>query len=262
MNLILLGAPGAGKGTQSEILCRKLGIPSISTGNILRTAIKDGTPTGVLAKSFMDKGQLVPDAVVIDIVKERLAEADCQNGFILDGVPRTIPQAEALEANGIRIDAVVAIEEYVPSNNRSQMTRTDRNSLIVDAYNANPTSMEAALDNFAAVQAGCKVVMLGNMLELGEDSVSEHEKVIEKIRALHPHLACLVGEEFRKALVRAEGCTIPTDSAAPFLLSDALLWSPTSDALAQWLHDNPLADATVLIKGSRGTRMEKVIPAL
>ena len=159
-------------------------------------------------------------------------------------------------------DAVAAIEEYVPSNNRSQMTRTERNSLIVDAYNANPTSMEAALDNFAAVQADCKAVMLGNMLELGEDSVSEHEKVIEKIRGLHPHLACLVGEEFRKALERAEGCTIPADSAAPFLLSDALLWSPTSDALAQWLHDNPLADATVLIKGSRGTRMEKVIPAL
>jgi len=110
MNLILLGAPGAGKGTQSEILCRKLGIPSISTGNILRTAIKDGTPTGVLAQSFMDKGQLVPDDVVIGIVKERLSEADCQNGFILDGVPRTIPQAEALEANDIRIDAVVAIE--------------------------------------------------------------------------------------------------------------------------------------------------------
>jgi len=110
MNLILLGAPGAGKGTQSEILCRKLGIPSVSTGNILRTAIKDGTPTGVLAQSFMDKGQLVPDDVVIEIVRERLAEADCENGFILDGVPRTIPQAEALEASGIRIDAVVAIE--------------------------------------------------------------------------------------------------------------------------------------------------------
>lgn len=159
-------------------------------------------------------------------------------------------------------EAVSAIEEYVPSNNRSQMTRTERNSLIVDAYNANPTSMEAALDNFAAVQADCKAVMLGNMLELGEDSVPEHEKVIEKIRALHPHLACLVGEEFRKALEHTDGCTIPADPTATSMLSDALLWSPTSAALAQWLHDNPLADATVLIKGSRGTRMEKVIPAL
>ena len=110
MNLILLGAPGAGKGTQAEILCRKLGIPSISTGNILRTAIKNGTPTGLLAKSFMDNGQLVPDAVVIEIVKERLNEADCRKGFILDGMPRTIPQAEALEQAGVRFDAVVAIE--------------------------------------------------------------------------------------------------------------------------------------------------------
>ena len=110
MNLILLGAPGAGKGTQAEILCRKLGIPSISTGNILRTAIKDGTPTGLLAKSYMDKGQLVPDEVIIGIVKERLAQEDCQKGFILDGVPRTTPQACALEEAGIRIDAVVAIE--------------------------------------------------------------------------------------------------------------------------------------------------------
>ena len=110
MNLILLGAPGAGKGTQAEILCKKLGIPSISTGNILRAAIKDGTPTGLKAKSFMDAGQLVPDEVIIGIVGERLSQSDCAKGCILDWVPRTIAQAEAIEKAGIRIDAVISIE--------------------------------------------------------------------------------------------------------------------------------------------------------
>ena len=110
MNIILLGAPGAGKGTQAEILCKKLGIPTISTGNILRAAIKDGTPTGMKAKSFIDAGQLVPDEVIIGIVSERLAQADCAGGYILDGVPRTIAQAEALERSGIAFDAVVSIE--------------------------------------------------------------------------------------------------------------------------------------------------------
>ena len=110
MNLILLGAPGAGKGTQAEILCKKLGIPSISTGNILRAAIKNGTPTGLKAKSYMDAGQLVPDEVIIGIVGERLSQSDCANGCILDGVPRTIAQAEAIEKAGIRIDAVISIE--------------------------------------------------------------------------------------------------------------------------------------------------------
>ena len=110
MKLILLGAPGAGKGTQAEVLCKELNIPTISTGNILRAAIKRGTPTGLKAKGFMDAGQLVPDEVIIGIVTERLAEADCKEGYILDGVPRTIAQAEALEAGGIRFNAAVSIE--------------------------------------------------------------------------------------------------------------------------------------------------------
>jgi len=110
MKLILLGAPGAGKGTQAERLCRELNIPTISTGNILRAAIKNGTPTGLKAKAFMDAGKLVPDEVIIGIITERLAEADCRNGFILDGVPRTIAQAEAMEKAGITFDAVVSIE--------------------------------------------------------------------------------------------------------------------------------------------------------
>ena len=104
MKLILLGAPGAGKGTQAEFLSKELGIPTISTGNILREAIKNGTPTGLKAKSFMDQGQLVPDEVIIGIVEERVSRDDCRKGYILDGVPRTIPQAEAMEKMGIAID--------------------------------------------------------------------------------------------------------------------------------------------------------------
>lgn len=110
MNIILLGAPGAGKGTQAEIICNHLNIPTISTGNIIREALKTGTEMGLKAKSYMEAGQLVPDEVVIGIIKERLAKDDCQNGFILDGFPRTIPQAEALDKMGIVIDKVIDIE--------------------------------------------------------------------------------------------------------------------------------------------------------
>lgn len=110
MKLILLGAPGAGKGTQADIIKKKLDIPTISTGNILRAAVKNGTPTGLKAKEYMDAGKLVPDEVIIGIINERLQEADCANGYILDGVPRTIAQAEAMEKAGINFDAVVSIE--------------------------------------------------------------------------------------------------------------------------------------------------------
>lgn len=110
MNLIMLGAPGAGKGTQAEILNKELGIPTISTGNILRAAIKDGTATGLKAKEYMDAGKLVPDEVIIGIISERLLADDCKKGYILDGVPRTIGQAEALEKAGVKFDAVVSLE--------------------------------------------------------------------------------------------------------------------------------------------------------
>ena len=110
MNLILLGAPGAGKGTQAELLTAKLSIPAISTGNMLREAIANGTPLGQKVKKIMDEGCLVPDDIVLDIVAERVSRPDCQNGFILDGVPRTLAQAEALEARGIHIDHVISIE--------------------------------------------------------------------------------------------------------------------------------------------------------
>lgn len=110
MNLILLGAPGAGKGTQAEKICEKLSIPAISTGNMLREAMANGTEMGLKAKSFIDAGKLVPDEVVIGIINERLKQDDCRNGFILDGFPRTIPQAEALDEMGVRIDKVIDIE--------------------------------------------------------------------------------------------------------------------------------------------------------
>ena len=110
MKLIFLGAPGAGKGTQAEIVSEHLNIPTISTGNIIREALKSGTEMGLKAKEYMDAGTLVPDEVVIGIIRDRLAQDDCQNGFILDGFPRTIPQAEALDRMGIIIDRVIDIE--------------------------------------------------------------------------------------------------------------------------------------------------------
>lgn len=110
MKLILLGAPGAGKGTQAEVISEKYAIPTISTGNMIRAALKNGTEMGLKAKSYIDAGELVPDEVVIGIVKERLTEDDCKNGFILDGFPRTIPQAEALDTMGVEIDCALSIE--------------------------------------------------------------------------------------------------------------------------------------------------------
>ena len=109
MNMIFLGAPGAGKGTQAEVVCKELNIPAISTGNMLREAVKNGTAAGLAAKEYMDRGDLVPDEVVIGILKDRIAMDDAKNGFILDGFPRTVPQAEALEKMGVRIDKVIEI---------------------------------------------------------------------------------------------------------------------------------------------------------
>ena len=110
MKIIFLGAPGAGKGTQAEMVSERAGIPTISTGSIIREAIKSGTEMGLSAKSYTDKGALVPDEVVIGIIRERLSQDDCKNGYILDGFPRTVPQAEALDAMGITIDAVLSLE--------------------------------------------------------------------------------------------------------------------------------------------------------
>ncbi len=110
MNLILMGAPGAGKGTQSEKISEKWNIPAVSTGDMLRAAVREGTEMGITAKSYMDAGKLVPDEVVIGIIKDYLSSDKCKNGFILDGFPRTIPQAEALDAMGVKIDVALSIE--------------------------------------------------------------------------------------------------------------------------------------------------------
>ncbi len=110
MNIILLGAPGAGKGTQGELISNRLNIPTISTGNMLREAMANGSALGKEVKQYMDAGALVPDDVIMSIVAERVAQPDCENGFILDGVPRTLPQAEAIDAKGVRIDHVVSLE--------------------------------------------------------------------------------------------------------------------------------------------------------
>ena len=110
MKLILLGAPGAGKGTQAAFICQKYGIPQISTGDMLRAAVKAGTPLGQQAKAVMDAGQLVSDDLIINLVKERIAQADCANGFLFDGFPRTIPQADAMKAAGVKLDYVLEID--------------------------------------------------------------------------------------------------------------------------------------------------------
>jgi len=148
MKMILLGAPGAGKGTQAEIISKTLGIPTISTGNILRAAIKNGTPIGLKAKEFMDQGKLVPDEVIIGVITERLAEADCANGYILDGVPRTLPQADALEAAGVHFDAVVSIE-ISDEEIEKRMTgrRTCLNCGATYHIVAAPSKIEGVCDN-------------------------------------------------------------------------------------------------------------------
>lgn len=145
-------------------------------------------------------------------------------------------------------DAIQAVSEYIPKNNRSQLEKTARNILIEDAYNANPTSMAAALDNLASVQAPLKAAMLGDMRELGEDSVAEHVAILKKLVSMDLDLVCLVGEEFRKALSQV-------DPAAAH-------WFGTSDDLAAWLKANPVSGHTVLVKGSRGIRMERILSEL
>ena len=215
-------------------------------------------------------------------------------------------------------DAIQAVSEYIPKNNRSQLEKTGRNILIEDAYNANPTSMAAALDNLASVQAPQKAAMLGEMRELGEESVSEHVIVLEKLAAMNLDLVCLVGEEFRKALdsermvrqahhpstsahdtaaLAPKSATSVPEAAAPvpelvegpdvknahhnstpvpelvegpevrlgsqvFETISNVKWFPTSDDLVAWLKEHPVSDHTILIKGSRGNRMEKVLSEL
>ena len=189
MKLILLGAPGAGKGTQAEILCKKLGIPSISTGNILRAAIKDGTPTGLKAKSYIDAGALVPDEVIIGIVDERLAQDDCRNGYILDGVPRTIAQAEALEKAGIQFDAVVSIE-ISEEEILSRMSGRRVCGACGSSYNvvAIPPRVEGICDNCG-----------GKLIQRKDDTP---ETVRERLKVYHTETEPLVDFYRQRGLLR------------------------------------------------------------
>ena len=178
---------------------------------------------------------------------ERVVDTNLVGSYNADNVMAAIAVGQHF---GVSLEeAVAAVEAYVPSNNRSQMTRTENNTLIVDAYNANPTSMEAALNNFASVIAARKVAMLGDMLELGTDSVVEHIQVLRKALESGIDLLCLVGEEFAKAVESENAC-------------DKVKCFGTSQELAEWITAYPMTDTVVLIKGSRGTRMEKVITVL
>ena len=150
-----------------------------------------------------------------------------------------------------RADAIAAVAEFVPDNNRSQMVRTSANTLIVDAYNANPSSMRAAVENFSNVEAANKLALLGDMRELGEESVAEHIKILDLLCSAHLD-ACLVGEEFKKAM-----------ESPSFAGTDRRIsWFPTADALAEHLKANPVSDTVLLIKGSHSISMEKVVPTL
>ena len=192
MKLILLGAPGAGKGTQAEILCKKLGIPTISTGNILRAAIKDATPTGMQAKSYIDAGKLVPDEVIIGIVHERLAQDDCKGGYILDGGPRTIAQAEALEKAGIGFDAVVSLEI-----SEEEILRRMSGRRVCEAcgssYNvvAIPPRVEGICDNCG-----------GKLIQRKDDTP---ETVRERLKVYHTETEPLVDFYAARGLLRPVG---------------------------------------------------------
>ncbi len=193
MNLILLGAPGAGKGTQAEVISEKLSIPQISTGNILREAVKNGTECGIKAKSFMESGALVPDEVVIGILKDRIAEDDCKNGFILDGFPRTVPQAEALEKMGVNIDKVLSIDvEDAAIQARISGRRVCEKCGASYHIQYNPSKVEGICDKCG-----------GNAVQRKDDAP---ETVIERLKTYHVQTAPLA--DFyaeRGKLVRVKG---------------------------------------------------------
>ena len=206
MKLILLGAPGAGKGTQAEILCNKLGIPSISPGNILRAAIKDGTPTGIQAKSYIDAGKLVPDEVIIGIVNERLSQDDCAKGYILDGVPRTIAQAEALEKAGIQFDAVVSIEisedEILRRMSGRRVCEACGSSYNVEAV---PPRVEGICDNCG-----------GKLIQRKDDTP---ETVRERLKVYHTETEPLVGFYAQRGLLKSVAVNGTKEATAQAILA-------------------------------------------
>lgn len=193
MNIILLGAPGAGKGTQAELICEYCKIPQVSTGNIIRAAMKAGTEAGKKAHQFADAGKLVPDEVVIEMVDERLKQEDCKNGFILDGFPRTVPQAEALEQMGVKIDNVIDIE--IPDEAILQRLSGRRTCLACGAsYHVswNPPREEGVCDK------------CGSELVVRKDDCPE--TIQERLRVYHSQTEPLKDfYERRKVMHRVEG---------------------------------------------------------
>ena len=206
MNLILLGAPGAGKGTQAEILSKKLDIPTISTGNILRAAIKNGTPVGLKAKSYMDSGKLVPDEVIIGIIGERLEEEDCRKGCILDGVPRTIAQAEALEKADIKIDAVIAIEiseeEILRRMSGRRVCEACGSSYNLEAL---PPRVEGICDNCG-----------GKLIQRKDDTP---ETVRERLKVYHTETEPLVGFYAQRGLLKSVAVNGTKEATAQAILA-------------------------------------------
>ncbi len=178
MNIILFGPPGAGKGTQAEMLRERYGIPTISTGNMIREAIKNQTPMGVAAKAVIDRGELLADHIVVEIVKERLSQPDCQKGFILDGFPRTIPQAEALEEMDVSIDAAIEIQladETIVSRMSGRRTCLTCGATYHVQYN--PPKQEGVCD------------VCGEALVQRADD--KPETVLERLRVYHAQTAPL-----------------------------------------------------------------------
>ena len=195
MKLILLGAPGAGKGTQAETISKELGIPTISTGNMLREAIQNKTPIGLEAKRFMDNGQLVPDDVVIGIVEERVAQDDCKNGYILDGVPRTIAQAEALERFGVAIDNVVSIEiEDSVIENRMSGRRVCGRCGASYHVTANPPKSEGVCDSCG----GELVIRKDDRAETVRERLAVYHRLTEPLKDFYAQrgkLRCVQGNQ-------------------------------------------------------------------
>ncbi len=203
MKMIFLGPPGAGKGTQAVRVCERLGIPQISTGDILRRAIKDQTPTGLAAKSYIDKGQLVPDSIVIDIVRERLAQDDCANGYLLDGFPRTVPQAQAL-ATFADIDVVIDIEV-------SDEALTKRLSGRRVCLACGGTYHVATL-NGATTCAKCGA-------ELIQRDDDKAETVLNRLAVYHAQTAPLIDFYTEKGLLKAVDGAKPMDECFSAILN-------------------------------------------
>ena len=203
MNVIFLGPPGAGKGTQAVRVCERLGIPQISTGDILRRAMKEGTPTGLAAKSYIDKGLLVPDEVVIAIVRERLAMEDCQKGYILDGFPRTVPQAEAL-AQFAKIDAVIDIEV-------SDEKLTERLSGRRVCLNCGGTYHVSTLNGRTTCEK------CGN--ELIQRNDDKAETVLSRLSVYHAQTAPLIDYYAKLGLIRTIDGAQPMEACFEAILS-------------------------------------------